>query len=220
MPRRASLGALPRSGAVALLSVVLAAASCNSDTIDFGRADCARPDSDTHFFPLGALDDRRADLDSFSRAWFSKHLRATGQASLSCGQTALEGYRFLWLRTFHHPIAVLLRADKDSFDLTAVELGGAGGYDPGAPIRTVARHLSPSEAAMVRRIIGQVWATSPTDKTLVVDGAEWIVEGRNDHRYRVVDRHSPTTGKVREIGLSFLKLSGFTPSGGDTDPIY
>ncbi len=37
-----------------------------------------------------------------------------------------------------------------------------------------------------------------------VDGAQWIVEGIKDGRYKVVDRWSPEKGAVRALGLTML----------------
>ena len=46
-----------------------------------------------------------------------------------------EVYRFLWLRTFDHPIFVRVERDTYSFDLIAREFDGKGGYEPGKPSR-------------------------------------------------------------------------------------
>ena len=45
-----------------------------------------------------------------------------------CG---LESYRFLWLRTFHKPIAVRVWSADSRYYLVVKELSGQGGYEPG-----------------------------------------------------------------------------------------
>jgi hypothetical protein len=50
--------------------------------------------------------------------------------------STVEIYRFLWLRSFHHPIAVRLSVRKDgSALLISKETDGKGGYKPGKLIR-------------------------------------------------------------------------------------
>jgi len=57
------------------------------------------------YFPVGTFGPLNSDL--FVREWYSKHLVAMEEPSLSCGVLEdTETYRFLWLRTFHNPVAV------------------------------------------------------------------------------------------------------------------
>src|SRR5262245_8575536 len=111
-----------------------------------GRADCSTLDAAEFFFPMRVLGERlpHFDEDAFHRTWYSTHLRAMAEPSLSCGDSSGESYRFLWLRTFGRPIAVRVETGKPS-TLTAVELDGAGGYQPGKISRRVQRQLSADE---------------------------------------------------------------------------
>jgi hypothetical protein len=63
------------------------------------------------------------------------------EPSLSCDRTGAETYRFLWLRTWGHPIAVRIAGLSTGGLISAVELDGAGGYGPGTILRTVNRPL-------------------------------------------------------------------------------
>lgn len=59
-----------------------------------------------YYLPAGSLDSSD-NLDKFTREWYSKHLHAMQEPSLSRGKTRVDvAYRRLWLRTFHRPISV------------------------------------------------------------------------------------------------------------------
>jgi hypothetical protein len=71
--------------------------------------------SAAEYFPAGVLGDT-ADQHRFLADWYSKHLTAMGEPSLlevSRQDATVEVYRFLWLRSFHHPISVRLIFRKD-----------------------------------------------------------------------------------------------------------
>src|SRR3954464_6678501 len=124
-----------------LLSVPVAA------EIPSARPDCARPSADQFFFPGGVLRERteQFDADQILRAWYSKHLRAMSEPSLSCKPTAAEAYRFLWLRTWGAPIAIRVARNGDDATLSAVILDGSGGYEPAAVSRRIRRKMSAEE---------------------------------------------------------------------------
>ena len=114
-----------------------------------------------YYFPKGALDPSRSKIDGLTRDWYSQFLRAMLEPSLSCGQGS-DGfaYRFLWLRSAHHPIAVRVEGSGSSLTLSAVELDGTGGHAPGEIVKRVQRALSPAEREQVpgetepRRVLG------------------------------------------------------------------
>src|SRR3954467_6279291 len=116
-----------------LLSLVLGLGAADSGSVEIYRRDCNDTAADTFFFPPGALGDRspRFDGDQFARNWYSQHLRAMSEPSLSCKEPVGTTYRFLWLRTWGAPIAVRVEKTAKGVALNAVELDGAGGYEPG-----------------------------------------------------------------------------------------
>ena|ERR1039458_4389217 len=84
------------------------------------------------FFPKSSLDPRG---DDFKANWYSTQLRALQEPSLFALATnrKAESYRFLWLRTFHHPVAVRVDLQADgSWMLVTKVANGAGGYSPGS----------------------------------------------------------------------------------------
>jgi len=165
---------------------------------------------------------RDYDEDAFVRHWFSSYLLSMKEPTLSCGQATGASYRFLWLRSFHHPIVVRVVYEADIASLTAVELDGAGGRIPGVEIRRVARWLSAEESSALLTELRKAtfWDLPSREKRMGIDGAEWLIEGRDGVRYHVVRRWSPVAGPVREIGLQLLRVANLMPSGRETDTIY
>ncbi len=116
-----------------------------------------------------------------------------------------ESYRFLWLRTFHHPIAVRVDLGADGkAHLTAKMTSGAGGYDPGKLIENRTLTINSGET---KRFLGQIdehnfWKLSSVETVPGgPDGAHWIIEGVTPGTYHVVERWPPRDGDVRAIGL-------------------
>lgn len=185
---------------------------------------------DEYYFPSGVFEETYPSEDKFRRDWYSPHLRAMGESSLSCGAIASadEDYRFLWLRSFHQPVAVRVSRKGEVFTLTATVLSGAGGYEPGHVSRRIVRRLSSEDW---RRISAAIEALKfwemPTskseetgidaegDKYVLVhgDGAQWVLEGRSE-RYHVVDRWGGEGG-IEAVGLLLLELAGIAP-----EPLY
>jgi hypothetical protein len=200
-------------------------AATETSCVKADRRDCNHIAADTFFFPAGSLGDRSPtfDADQFTRKWYSEHLRAMSEPSLSCKEPVGTAYRFLWLRTWGAPVAVRVEKAATGATLIAVELDGAGGYEPGKVSRRVRRSLTASEwdqivKALLRADFWEMTGHLPADGQ---DGAQWIFEGRNGSAYHVVDRWSPETGAFRDVCLLLVRLAGLLPSGkGEKDAIY
>ena len=165
---------------------------------------------DGSYFPVNTFGQR--EDSKYSRAsWYSKHLKAMGETSyLNAKGSLFEDYRFLWLRSFHHPISVRIwRVDDQSF-ITLKELNGAGGYEPGSLIVNRTRQLNLNDYQTFNQLLEKAcfWNLPTTETAMGNDGAEWILEGVRHGRYHVVDRWSPETGDYREACLYLLKISG------------
>jgi hypothetical protein len=170
------------------------------------------PDANPQYFPTGVFA-ANPDLSDFCARWYSKHLRAMGAESLLSASTDKQtrAYRFLWLRTFHHPIASLLRIRPDgSGQLDSVKLTGAGGYEPGGILTTQSVEISKEQVDKFEALISAAdfWASPTPDlNTSGKDGALWILEGVKEQKYHVVDRWTPKDGAYREACLYLLGLS-------------
>jgi hypothetical protein len=132
------------------------------------------------------------------------------EPSLSCetpGQA--QAYRLLWLRTFHHPVAVRVTDSAEKISLDAIELDGKGGYFTGGVLRRKKTTLSKTQFQVLLDAFSKAdfWSVATREDGIGLDGAEWVLEGARQGNYHVVSRLSPRDGDVREIGLLFLKLA-------------
>src|SRR2546426_8894883 len=209
--RSTHVGRYLRLGAFSVAIVVLLACSARLPDRSETAMACPSISTDNHYFPIGLLEPRDSRGDAFRRRWYSSHLRAMGESSLSCGADSMETYRFLWLRTFHRPVSVRSAKRGDGAKLTVVELHGAGGYSPGTVASRREKELSPKDwaalTAAVRAIDFWGMPARSADDDFGLDGAQWILEGRQAAKYHVVDRWSPQTGPCREAGITFLKVA-------------
>jgi hypothetical protein len=163
------------------------------------------------YFPTEALSEDSWD-DQFKQDWYSHELKKLEEPSLleESKNRLSESYRFLWLRTFHRPLAIRLdlRLNGSGILTTKVADGEAGfPHTVKHLIENVARPLSREQTrallAQVRRT--DFWSLpSHVDDQAGTDGAEWIIEGVKEGRYHVVHRWSPERGPIRELGLVFV----------------
>jgi hypothetical protein len=198
--------------AVLLSAILISGCSCTPTKQPVTSASTSA-NAENYFFPRGTFDPTRSDRDKFVCDWYSKHLRAMQEPSLSSGQrTADAVYRFLWLRTFDHPIAVRVEITGSVAVLHAVELDGAGGYDPGKPLRQMDRTLSAAEREKLITGLKKVWYWG-TPRYMAVgglDGAEWILEGAENGQYQIMKEWSPRMGAYHDLCLLFLEFTGFS----------
>lgn len=174
------------------------------------------------FFPRNVLAQEEWS-DQFKMDWYGKHLRAMNEVPLHFPDKMVpESYRFLWLRTFNHPVAVRIWNTGTEVFINVKELSGAGGYEPGRMILTEQRRLSQDEwDAFMRLLEYSCYWEQPTEDSedAGFDGAQWILEGVRNGRYHVVDRWTPTSGSFREACLYMLKLSRLKIDK-KTEPLY
>jgi hypothetical protein len=194
---------------IVVLSVFVSA-SCSTTTQN-DRSICPNRSSSSYYFPEGALHPENTDQDEFVREWYSKQMLAMGEPSISCGNPG-EVYRFTWLRTFHHPVALRVEAHGEMATLYAIELDGAGGYEPGKVLRKSERSLSAAEFKELKSIFSDshYYSLPTTEDRLGFDGSEWILEQSGKEGYHLVVRWTPNTGEAHKIGSFFLTLSGWS----------
>lgn len=167
--------------------------------------------ADEKFFPTGAFYQDNPKLDSFVAKWYSEQLTALEEPSLFEAKRDLtvQSYRFLWLRTFHHPVAVRVLIHPDGSGTVVTKIAdGAGGFKPGRLIVNKTESLPPDRVKNLAEKIQRLgyWTLPVRDaKGPGEDGAQWVFEGIERGRYHLVDRWSPRNGPVRELGLYFLR---------------
>ena len=146
-------------------------------------------------------------------SWYGKHLTAMDEPSLIADRD-LEGevYRFLWLRTFDHPVAVRIERSSDVVTLTVVVMSGAGGYEPGSILSKKTKIIEGDRWCVFQKKLetADYW-TLGVDKRLGNDGAQWVLEGVRAGRYHMVDRWSPEEPNFRDACLYLLELSDIDP---------
>jgi hypothetical protein len=162
------------------------------------------------YFPKGAFSSDTQE-DKFVSNWYSNNLTALKEPSLfALRETqSLESYRFVWLRTFHHPVAIRLDLKADGTGILTTKIAsGAGGYNPGALVVKQTRLLASEEIQSVLKRVTEsnFWSLSTTwaEDRRGEDGSEWIFEGVRKNQYHVVTKWAPKEGPIHQIGLLFL----------------
>jgi hypothetical protein len=156
---------------------------------------------------------RRDSTTAFSRT----HLGAMKEPSLrelAENDRTATVYRFLWLPTFHNPVAVRFVKSDEGAVLHAVRLSGKGGYEPEKIVerKSVKLGRAPWERIVNHLDKAKFW-TLPSSKPppfgeINTDGDMLIVEGVKDGKYHVVRRHSPTGGDFVDLCRAMLFMSG------------
>jgi hypothetical protein len=142
--------------------------------------------------------------------WYEKHLSALKESSLweSSRTQKSQSYRFLWLRTFHHPIAIRIDVNSDGTSLLTTKMtSGKGGYEPGHLLQNETHALTSEQTNWFLGKIESLnfWKLPSIQGDVGPDGAQWIIEGVKDGKYHIVDRQSPQDGEIRALGLYFLE---------------
>jgi hypothetical protein len=188
------------------------------------------PSATVEYFPVGVLalppppehkdpklNDMRLELERRHRSWISKDLREMDEPSLweDSQKQGQEIYRFIWVRSFHQPVAVRLSINPDgSGDLVAKVLSGMGGYNSGSLIMNQQSHVSAVEVSSFIEKLSNAnfWHLSTIRIEYIDDGAEWIMEATKNGTYHIIQRTSPRTGAFRDacmflaIALAKLKI--------------
>jgi hypothetical protein len=163
----------------------------------------------TLYFPEKTFGDD-PQVDRFVSGWYSHQLRALGEPSLleSSKAPSTESYRFLWLRSFHHPIAVRLDVQKDGTGLLITKIAsGAGGYPPGKLIsdRTAALYQGEIQRVIARINGSGFWSIpSYSRERAGDDGSEWVLEAAVHGKYHLVSVWTPKNGPIHDLGEMFL----------------
>jgi hypothetical protein len=192
---------------LALLSA-LSAGSCGHSG---SRCAASQPGQ---YFPAGVFHGAGVppDRDARLQRWYGKQLCTMDEGPLA-DLPADETYRFLWLRSFHHPVSVRIESSRGRSSLVAVELDGPNGHDPGRIERRTERTLIEQEwQSLTSALSAAKFWEAPTDDPAEqgMDGAEWIFEGHRSRVYRVVTRWSPGAGPFRSLGEKFLEAARFS----------
>jgi hypothetical protein len=161
----------------------------------------------TQYFPVPALSGKPWE---FTTEWYSGQLKAMNELPLTALESEDESYRFLWLRSFHHPVAIHVWRSGDRHFMIVKRLNGRGGYAPGTFDLYWSRSLTENEwdAFMLHLEHSNYWLMPTKDDRMLCDGAQWIMEAYREGRYHIVDRQSPDDGAYHDACMFLLRQSG------------
>jgi len=161
----------------------------------------------TTYFPLSGLAATRFGSRGY---WYSRQLKAMNELPLGALENEDESYRFLWLRTFHHPISIRVSRTGDHYFMEVKQLSGLGGYEPGTLDVNWGCAISEDEWDLFLTHLehSNFWLMPAQGDVVSTDGAQWIMEGYRESRYHVVDRQSPAPGAYADACLYLLRQSG------------
>lgn len=170
------------------------------------------------YFPVHCFSDDEW-IDTSTARWYSDQLRALQEPSLldTAKNRSAESYRFLWLRSFDHPIAIRLDIRADGTGVLSTKIAsGSGGNKPGHLTENLSRPLFRQQVQMIQARLDsmQFWSLR-VDGRSGEDGAQWIIEGVEGGKYHLVDRWSPREGPIREFGLMLLDMANLKISPRD-----
>lgn len=151
------------------------------------------------------------DQESF----YTRYLAAMKEPSLmpqAQGEKAFS-MRFIWLRSFHDPIAIRICKEGEDRYIRAVKLTKQKDYSPGPASKDFTRKLTAAEWNQIAAIseLPQVWTPLNNDERIAVqggcDGAQWIFERRDEGKYSLLDLWCP-----KDYGPKEFKEAGLDPS--------
>jgi hypothetical protein len=156
--------------------------------------------------------------------YYSLELAKMREPSLNVASEATESetYRFLWIRSSDNPVAVRVEVSDEGPHLFLTEdrthwLRFRGELK----LVSRTRALTTEEWDHFRYLLDRAcfWEmpTTETAQGRGHDGAEWVLEGTFDGRYKVVDRWSPADPAYRAVCLYLLQLSKLNLSA---DEVY
>jgi hypothetical protein len=145
---------------------------------------------------------------------YTKYLTALREPSLSelaQKDPGAEVYRFLYLRTFDNPIAIRLIVTPAGGRLISKKTSGMGGFEPGHLILSRESKLTKESTEWFLEDLKGVdfWnipaIKNPEGNTVILDGAQWIIEGVKQGRYHFIDRTSPEgIDPAHNLGVALL----------------
>jgi len=147
--------------------------------------------------------------DTFVVRWYSEHLYAMKEPLLFNKNLNKEVYRFTWLRTFDKPVVVRIENFEEKYKLTWKLCDGAGGYEPGNLTINKSVELNPETWKMFKSKLDTLdyWNMSLGRMSIGTDGSEWILEGVDKEKYKVVTVWTPSKGKFYDACNYLLTLT-------------
>lgn len=117
-------------------------------------------------------------------------------------------YRFTWLRSFHHPIAIRIEKAENEIMLSWKIGKGAGGYEPKGLKKSGEKRLSLKKWKAFEKLIKESnFDNLPNKKyTPMNDGATWTLEKKSFDSFKAHHSNCPTK-EIKAACLYLLKLT-------------
>ena len=122
-------------------------------------------------------------------------------------------YRFTWLRSFHHPIAIRLEKIEDEIVIYWKVGKGAGGYEPQGLKKSRKKKLGIKEWEEFEKILKESNFDNLPNKEYILmsDGAGWTMERKNYNSFKAHNTNSPSK-QTRAACLYLLNLTSIKVS--------
>ncbi len=162
------------------------------------------------------------DVGRLRQDWYADALARLDEPSfLELSRRPGEGYRFLWLRTWHPAVVVRLHVVGDLAVAEARRLDGRSRpQELGRLAAANRRTVSAADLAALQDALDQVgfWSLPTMDPrdpatgdATAEEGSRWVFEGMHDGQLQVVDRFSPDDPDLVSLGMLMLELAGVHP---------
>lgn len=117
-------------------------------------------------------------------------------------------YRFTWLRSFHHPIAIRIEKIENEIMLYWKVGKGAGGYEPKGLKKSGEKRLSLKEWTKFESLVKESnFDSLPNESyTLMTDGATWTLERKNSESFKAHNTNLPSI-EISKACLLLIDLS-------------
>lgn len=156
----------------------------------------------------------------FHENWFGGQLSAMGEPSLwqlSKHDRNARVYRVLRLPSFSPALAARLVVQSDGSGTAEItELDGAGGFEPGKPMRRLSRDLAPSQVRDLDALFDRSGFWTGRIETGrfggCTDGTQFVLEALSLGSYKLISRHECSMeDDVRAILRAFPAISVMPP---------
>lgn len=119
-----------------------------------------------------------------------------------------EVYRFTWLRTFDHPIAVRVVKSCEKYNIYWKTGKGSGGYEPEGIKECGKRELTKKEWEEFKEAFERIKfeALPHSDYQPSCDGATWTLEKANSNHYKAYNTKEPY--KIGKLCMLMIKMTG------------
>jgi hypothetical protein len=155
---------------------------------------------------------KEAGVDEFRADWYCGELGAAGFGPL----IGDPSYRFTYLPSFHASRFVAVGLESGQPVVRGVVLTRERMDQPGKVSRRTRRVLTHEEWQILLQRLQNAGMWEPTDKndSSGVDGAQWLLEGRQDGKYRLHDVWCPSPARFPQyvkVCLYMLELARIKP---------